>query len=184
MVVVANRLPFDMEKLPDGTTRARQAPGGLVTALAPILSRREGAWIGWPGSAGRHPRADHDRRVEPAPGDPVQRGRRPLLRGFLQRDTLAALPRRRRRIAVPSGLVGVLPDGERHDSPRRPPTWPRRARPSGCTTTNCSWCRNCCAGSGRTCGSASSCTSRSRRSNSSCGCRGAPRSSTACWAPT
>jgi len=50
MVVVANRLPFDMEKLPDGTTRARQAPGGLVTALAPILSRREGAWIGWPGS--------------------------------------------------------------------------------------------------------------------------------------
>ena len=50
MVVVANRLPFDMEKLPDGTTRARQAPGGLVTALAPILSRRSGAWIGWPGS--------------------------------------------------------------------------------------------------------------------------------------
>ncbi|MEP6560643.1 MAG: bifunctional alpha,alpha-trehalose-phosphate synthase (UDP-forming)/trehalose-phosphatase [Nakamurella sp.] len=50
MVVVANRLPFDIEKLPDGTTQARQAPGGLVTALAPILSRREGAWIGWPGS--------------------------------------------------------------------------------------------------------------------------------------
>ncbi len=50
MVVVANRLPFDIEKLPDGSTRARQAPGGLVTALAPILSRREGAWVGWPGS--------------------------------------------------------------------------------------------------------------------------------------
>ncbi len=50
MVVVANRLPFDMEKLPDGSTKARQAPGGLVTALAPILSRRQGAWIGWPGS--------------------------------------------------------------------------------------------------------------------------------------
>ncbi len=51
MVVVANRLPFDMEKMPDGTTKARQAPGGLVTALAPILSRRHGAWIGWPGTA-------------------------------------------------------------------------------------------------------------------------------------
>jgi trehalose 6-phosphate synthase/phosphatase len=50
LVVVANRLPFDLEQLPDGSTRARQAPGGLVTALAPILSRREGAWIGWPGS--------------------------------------------------------------------------------------------------------------------------------------
>ncbi|MGS0686068.1 bifunctional alpha,alpha-trehalose-phosphate synthase (UDP-forming)/trehalose-phosphatase [Nakamurella sp. GG22] len=51
MVVVANRLPFDMEKMPDGSTKARQAPGGLVTALAPILSRRHGAWIGWPGTA-------------------------------------------------------------------------------------------------------------------------------------
>ncbi len=50
MVVVANRLPFDLETLPDGSTRARQAPGGLVTALAPILSRRQGAWIGWPGT--------------------------------------------------------------------------------------------------------------------------------------
>ncbi|WP_354527972.1 bifunctional alpha,alpha-trehalose-phosphate synthase (UDP-forming)/trehalose-phosphatase [Nakamurella sp. UYEF19] len=52
MVVLANRLPFDLEQQPDGTTKARQAPGGLVTALAPILSRREGAWIGWPGSPG------------------------------------------------------------------------------------------------------------------------------------
>ncbi len=50
MVVLANRLPFDMERQPDGSTKARQAPGGLVTALAPILSRREGAWIGWPGT--------------------------------------------------------------------------------------------------------------------------------------
>nr|WP_275889551.1 bifunctional alpha,alpha-trehalose-phosphate synthase (UDP-forming)/trehalose-phosphatase [Nakamurella flavida] len=50
MVIVANRLPFDLEQQPDGTTRARQAPGGLVTALAPILSRRQGAWIGWPGT--------------------------------------------------------------------------------------------------------------------------------------
>ncbi len=50
MVVLANRLPFDLEQQPDGSTKARQAPGGLVTALQPILSRREGAWIGWPGT--------------------------------------------------------------------------------------------------------------------------------------
>jgi len=50
MVVLANRLPFDIEQHPDGTTTARQAPGGLVTALAPMLSRRQGAWIGWPGT--------------------------------------------------------------------------------------------------------------------------------------
>ena len=55
MVVVANRLPFDLEKQPDGSTKARQAPGGLVTALAPILSKREGAWIGWPGQPDEAP---------------------------------------------------------------------------------------------------------------------------------
>ncbi|MEP6980351.1 MAG: bifunctional alpha,alpha-trehalose-phosphate synthase (UDP-forming)/trehalose-phosphatase [Nakamurella sp.] len=51
MVVVANRLPFDIEKHDDGTTTTRQSPGGLVTALEPILSRRAGAWIGWSGTA-------------------------------------------------------------------------------------------------------------------------------------
>ncbi|AZI58955.1 bifunctional alpha,alpha-trehalose-phosphate synthase (UDP-forming)/trehalose-phosphatase [Nakamurella antarctica] len=51
MVVVANRLPFDFEMHADGTTTAKQSPGGLVTALEPILSRREGAWIGWTGAA-------------------------------------------------------------------------------------------------------------------------------------
>ncbi len=50
MVVVANRLPFDIEQHADGTTTTKQSPGGLVTALQPILSRRAGAWIGWSGS--------------------------------------------------------------------------------------------------------------------------------------
>ena len=48
-VVVANRLPIDMVRLPDGTTEFKQSPGGLVTALEPLLRRRRGAWIGWPG---------------------------------------------------------------------------------------------------------------------------------------
>ncbi len=50
MVILANRLPFDIEKQRDGSTRINQAPGGLVTALQPILSKRGGAWIGWPGT--------------------------------------------------------------------------------------------------------------------------------------
>ena len=50
-VVVANRLPIDMERLPDGTTTYKRSPGGLVTALEPLLRRRRGAWIGWPGIA-------------------------------------------------------------------------------------------------------------------------------------
>jgi trehalose 6-phosphate synthase len=48
-VVVANRLPIDMERLPDGTTAYERSPGGLVTALEPLLRKRRGAWIGWPG---------------------------------------------------------------------------------------------------------------------------------------
>src|SRR6201996_137042 len=48
-VVVANRLPIDMERLPDGSTTWKRSPGGLVTALEPLLRRRHGAWVGWPG---------------------------------------------------------------------------------------------------------------------------------------
>jgi trehalose 6-phosphate synthase len=48
-VVVANRLPIDLERLPDGTTTWKRSPGGLVTALEPLLRKQRGAWIGWPG---------------------------------------------------------------------------------------------------------------------------------------
>lgn len=50
-VVVANRLPVDQERLPDGSTAWKRSPGGLVTALEPLLRRRRGAWVGWPGVA-------------------------------------------------------------------------------------------------------------------------------------
>ena len=48
-VVVANRLPIDMEVLPDGSSAWKRSPGGLVTALEPLLRKQRGAWIGWPG---------------------------------------------------------------------------------------------------------------------------------------
>ena len=57
-VVVANRLPVDQERLPDGTTSWKRSPGGLVTALEPLLRRRRGAWVGWPGVAAEE--ADFD----------------------------------------------------------------------------------------------------------------------------
>ena len=59
-VVVANRLPVDLEQLPDGTERWKRSPGGLVTALEPMLRSRDGAWVGWPGV----PDADVDPVVE------------------------------------------------------------------------------------------------------------------------
>jgi len=45
LVVVANRLPVDRD--PDGGWRT--SPGGLVTALDPVMRKTEGAWVGWPG---------------------------------------------------------------------------------------------------------------------------------------
>ena len=59
-MVVANRLPIDMEPQPDGTVVFKRSPGGLVTALEPLLRRNRGAWIGWPGVVD----ADEDPIVE------------------------------------------------------------------------------------------------------------------------
>ncbi|WP_396265376.1 trehalose-6-phosphate synthase [Gordonia bronchialis] len=50
-VVVANRLPVDKEVQADGTVHWKRSPGGLVTALEPILRSRTGAWVGWSGIA-------------------------------------------------------------------------------------------------------------------------------------
>ena len=50
-LVVANRLPVDLEQLEDGTERWRPSPGGLVSALEPFLRSRNGAWVGWSGRA-------------------------------------------------------------------------------------------------------------------------------------
>ncbi|WP_420749210.1 alpha,alpha-trehalose-phosphate synthase (UDP-forming) [Rhodococcus sp. O3] len=68
-VVVANRLPVDLERLPDGTTRWKRSPGGLVTALEPILRTHRGAWVGWAGvaDADLDPIVDDDLVMHPVP---------------------------------------------------------------------------------------------------------------------
>jgi trehalose 6-phosphate synthase len=48
-VVVANRLPVDRVTDPDGEPAWRRSPGGLVTALDPVMRNAEGAWVGWVG---------------------------------------------------------------------------------------------------------------------------------------
>ncbi len=60
-VVVANRLPVDRIEMPDGSTAWRRSPGGLVTALHPVMQGHHGAWIGWTGSA--------DEKVDPFDND-------------------------------------------------------------------------------------------------------------------
>ena len=103
--------------------QARQAPGGLVTALAPILSRRQGAWIGWPGHRRRHRRTDQDRRAEPASGRrcPAKRSRTTTRAS----PTSTLWPLYHDAVvdsAVPPRVVGGLLSGERavrRDGPPR-----------------------------------------------------------------
>lgn len=54
-VVVANRLPVDLETTADGTREWKASPGGLVTALSPVLEEHQGCWVGWPGVADEAP---------------------------------------------------------------------------------------------------------------------------------
>jgi trehalose 6-phosphate synthase/phosphatase len=49
LVVVANRLPVDRQTNPDGSYSWQRSPGGLVSALEPVMHRNRGAWIGWTG---------------------------------------------------------------------------------------------------------------------------------------
>ncbi|CAI9403855.1 alpha,alpha-trehalose-phosphate synthase (UDP-forming) [Nocardioides sp. T2.26MG-1] len=49
LVIVANRLPVDRVTLPDGSTEWRRSPGGLVSAIEPVMRANDGTWIGWPG---------------------------------------------------------------------------------------------------------------------------------------
>lgn len=51
LLIVANRLP--MHRAAKGASSKWEiSPGGLVTAMSPILARHGGSWIGWPGVAG------------------------------------------------------------------------------------------------------------------------------------
>ncbi|CAG0981575.1 trehalose 6-phosphate synthase [Phycisphaerales bacterium] len=56
VIVVANRLPV-MRARGESRTGWEVSPGGLVTALLPIVQSRRGAWVGWSGSAERSIRA-------------------------------------------------------------------------------------------------------------------------------
>lgn len=52
--VVANRLPVRRVQR-EGRSVWRTSPGGLVSALMPVLRRRNGEWVGWAGVPGEAP---------------------------------------------------------------------------------------------------------------------------------
>ena len=55
LLVVANRLPVTVRRV-GSSWRAVRNPGGLVSALAPVMREMHGLWVGWPGEAP----AEHD----------------------------------------------------------------------------------------------------------------------------
>lgn len=68
-LVVANRLPVDRTVDEDGQVAWRTAPGGLVTALEPVMKAQGGAWVGWHGAADEvvDPFQHEGYTVEPVP---------------------------------------------------------------------------------------------------------------------
>jgi trehalose 6-phosphate synthase len=54
-VVTACRLPVDRAENPGGGPEWRPSPGGLVSALEPVMREADGAWVGWAGAAGDGP---------------------------------------------------------------------------------------------------------------------------------
>jgi trehalose 6-phosphate synthase len=54
IVIVSNRLPVHRVKK-GGRSVWRTSPGGLVSALTPVLQDRSSTWIGWAGAAGTNP---------------------------------------------------------------------------------------------------------------------------------
>ena len=72
-VVVANRLPVDLTTAADGSQEWTASPGGLVTALSPVLEAHQGCWVGWPGVADAAPEP-HLRGVARTAVDKVMRG--------------------------------------------------------------------------------------------------------------
>jgi trehalose 6-phosphate synthase len=62
VVAIANRLP--VQRTADGW---QLSPGGLVTALRPVMTERSGAWVGWDGGAKGTPASLPSLRVTLAP---------------------------------------------------------------------------------------------------------------------
>lgn len=52
LIVVSNRLPVVLQKRKKKPMKytVKPASGGLVTAFVPVLKKRGGLWIGWPGT--------------------------------------------------------------------------------------------------------------------------------------
>ena len=99
-VVVASRLPVDRVEGPDGQPEWQPSPGGLVTALEPVMRRAGGAWIGWSGDAG------------PAPGAFEADGLHLVGLALSETEVIGFLGySRSQAVLLPAGVVDLIPQG-------------------------------------------------------------------------
>jgi trehalose 6-phosphate synthase len=70
-VVVANRLPVHAQTDDDGLVTWERSPGGLVSALEPVLRGMDAVWVGWSGRPSPDPYSPDDlgRTLDPLPPD-------------------------------------------------------------------------------------------------------------------
>ena len=184
LVIVANRLPVDRVTGPDGQHEWRASPGGLVTAVEPVMRSNDGVWIGWPGGT--------ESGLEPFEHDGMQLDPIALtaeeIEGFYEGFSNATLwPLYHDVIGqagVPPRLVGRLRRGQPSVRRARRRRGRRRRHGLGARLPAPARAARCCASCGPTSASGSSSTSRSRRPSCSAAALAARRSSRACSAPT
>jgi trehalose 6-phosphate synthase len=63
LVVAANRLPVDRVVDDLGKSTWQRSPGGLVTAMEPVMRGRVAAWVGWAGEPGPAPEPFNEDRL-------------------------------------------------------------------------------------------------------------------------
>jgi trehalose 6-phosphate synthase len=80
VVAVANRLP--VHRVKGGW---ELSPGGLVTALRPVMTSRSGAWVGWDGGAKGSPQRLPDQAIELSPVSLTAAQVRDYYHGFANR---------------------------------------------------------------------------------------------------
>ena len=126
--------------MPDGSTEWRRSPGGLVTALEPVMRANDGAWIGWPGGTETDLEPFEDDGLSLVPVSLTAEEIEEFYEGFsngtlwpLYHDVVAKPEFHREWWDVlRRGQPAVRRAGRRG---RR-----RGRRRCGCTTTSCSWC--------------------------------------------
>ena len=172
IVVAANRLP--VMRSGDGWTAS---PGGLVRALLPMLRDTGGTWVGWTGTPDdtTEPFAVEGVDLHPVP---ISAEEIELYYEGFSNDALWPLYHDALRESTYSSEQWDAYVTVNERFAERSPTSPQPTRSSGSTTTSCSWSPRCSASDAATSRSASSCTSRSRPTSCSPGCRGAPTWST------